>query len=348
MLLENLYKEQKNAISFVRLLLALCVVVSHSFKLLKMNGEPQLHDLDGSPMNLGYFAVRAFFALSGFVIAISALSNDDPKRFLGARIARILPGYFFSLAGVFFVVVPCLIVFFGSEATSWEDVYGSLARFVLIAFLIPIAAPVGLEGLNSGTHLEVAVGIPLNASLWTLPLEIKSYLIIWLLLRFRVSLKYLWVVFLLVFCLLLAKSFLPDVFNLLIPDVSLILTFLTGSIIAVYFRKRKVSNLGLATVLLAASFFLVILQKELADVLVGLIISLVFPMIIYLLKIRFTWYRADYSYGTYLWGWPIGTLVSVFSDSSMPLMNLFLCIGLSVALGILSWHTVESRFLIPK
>lgn len=74
----------------LRLCLAMAVVASHSWTLL--TGDAGAQPLAGtSYVNLGSIALNGFMALSGYYIASSALRSGDMARFARARAARIFP-----------------------------------------------------------------------------------------------------------------------------------------------------------------------------------------------------------------------------------------------------------------
>jgi peptidoglycan/LPS O-acetylase OafA/YrhL len=70
----------------IRVVLASLVIISHSFALLG-DKEPIVW-----VSTLGSFAVHGFFAMSGYLVATSALRFKSVPRFLGARALRIIPG----------------------------------------------------------------------------------------------------------------------------------------------------------------------------------------------------------------------------------------------------------------
>src|ERR671927_618625 len=76
-----------NSLNFLRLLLALTVIVSHAWPLGGLGKEPLL---DGrSP---GGYAVYGFFALSGYLITGSRL-NSRLGDFLKRRVLRLYPAF---------------------------------------------------------------------------------------------------------------------------------------------------------------------------------------------------------------------------------------------------------------
>jgi peptidoglycan/LPS O-acetylase OafA/YrhL len=55
--------------------------------------------------------------------------------------------------------------------------------------------------------------------------------------------------------------------------------------------------------------------------------------------------RGDFSYGTYLYAFPIQQLLVLRLGPGSPLANAALALPLSVLAGVISWHAVEKHFL---
>ena len=57
----------------------------------------------------------------------------------------------------------------------------------------------------------------------------------------------------------------------------------------------------------------------------------------------------DFSYGVYLYGWPVQALVFYFfKDYIHPYSFFFIALPISVLMAFLSWHLVEKRLLKLK
>ena len=82
-----------NNFDFLRLVLALTVIFSHSYIVAgKTNKEP-LFRLTGGQVGAGGLAVTGFFILSGFLITKSWLHAAGLWDYLRHRVLRIYPGY---------------------------------------------------------------------------------------------------------------------------------------------------------------------------------------------------------------------------------------------------------------
>src|SRR5271156_1804319 len=101
----SIFDNRKNNLEFVRLLLAVLVILSHSFPLATgtERTEPLLMATRGQT-TAGTIAVDLFFVLSGFLITNSFLSSSSLWGYLRKRIRRIYPGFIaVSLVGALIV-----------------------------------------------------------------------------------------------------------------------------------------------------------------------------------------------------------------------------------------------------
>jgi peptidoglycan/LPS O-acetylase OafA/YrhL len=153
-----------NAITPMRLWLALLVVFSHAYPVGGF-GRDGLFDVTGQ-MQLGTVAVIGFFGLSGFLLAQSR-SSSSLGRYALRRALRILPGLWVCLVLIGLVAVP-LAVALGGRASPDE-----VARFIgSAATFQPL--PVDIPGLYAGTGVPFIVDAPL----WTLPWEVYLYAVL--------------------------------------------------------------------------------------------------------------------------------------------------------------------------
>ncbi len=93
--------ELPNSLNFIRLVLATFVIFSHTPYIVagvKVDENPLWKEF----YVFGDFAVNAFFAISGFLIAHSAYRSSAGS-YLVKRILRIFPGYWVSILFVIFI-----------------------------------------------------------------------------------------------------------------------------------------------------------------------------------------------------------------------------------------------------
>ena len=90
-------------LNFIRLILALFVLYSHSYPLGGFGGDPVFLGIKGT--SYGSFAVGSFFALSGLLVSLSA-QRSTPERYLISRFLRIIPAFFAVLIFSSLVIGP--------------------------------------------------------------------------------------------------------------------------------------------------------------------------------------------------------------------------------------------------
>jgi peptidoglycan/LPS O-acetylase OafA/YrhL len=86
------FDPKNNSIGFLRLILAIAVVYSHSFAL-GGYGLDFIKNITHRQYSIGSFAVDGFFACSGYLITASYLRSQSFTVFLWHRFLRLMPGY---------------------------------------------------------------------------------------------------------------------------------------------------------------------------------------------------------------------------------------------------------------
>lgn len=152
-----------NSYDFVRFCAASAVLFSHHFDLAGY-AEPSV---PGYGEDFGQLGVQVFFCLSGFLICRSLHQSTDWRRFLAARVTRLLPNL------VFVLVTASLVTLIWYR--NWEHaadhlgyVASNLAMFVS-----------GVMHDIPGVFTD-AVRPAVNEPLWTLPYEVWLYVALFL------------------------------------------------------------------------------------------------------------------------------------------------------------------------
>lgn len=151
--------EAKNNFDAVRLGLALTVVVFHIFAL------TNLSFLQGLALFNADFAVKGFFAISGFLVTKSYLSSSSVGEFFEKRARRIYPAYF----GVILICLFLGIIFTDLDSQSFLR-HPDTMKYVLsnLTFLNFIQSSLP-EVFNSNPLKHM------DGSLWTIKVEICLY-----------------------------------------------------------------------------------------------------------------------------------------------------------------------------
>ncbi len=173
---DELTYQNNNNFNLIRLIAASSVLLSHSYTVVTgdANTEPLRLSLG---VTFGSIAVDVFFLISGFLITSSMKNSDSAILFVGARFLRIFPALVVSLV-VTVALVSCIYI-------ASVD-FTSAVNYVWRNSLLVVDMPTRIDGLFSNNP----AGPGFNASLWTLPVELRMYrnvLIIWLLGSVRIS-----------------------------------------------------------------------------------------------------------------------------------------------------------------
>lgn len=330
--------DRDNNLNLIRIIAALCVVVSHSYPLTIGPGaiEP-LERLTGEP--LGFHAVVVFFVISGLLIARSFERSDTLMRWTSARVLRLFPGLLFALALTAFVLGPLVTSltadgYFGSAAT-WTYVPRNLLLFDL---------QMNLPGVFAKNSYPVVT----NGSLWTLFYEVLCYGGVFLagicgLLSRR---KLFGALMLLVFVpIYVAEPLYADMLSQRILRIlQLSYPFALGMTVYVYrdfvrLDWRIMAALWLAAILLAKTpFYELIFVAALGYT----VLWLAFVPKGFVLNYN----RAgDYSYGTYIYAFPVQQLFAMLLPDAGHVINMVLSVPVTVMLAALSWHLIEKPSL---
>jgi peptidoglycan/LPS O-acetylase OafA/YrhL len=160
----------KNNFDLIRLCAALAVMFGHSYVLQLANGQ---HDpvtqLFGRE-SCGSLAVFAFFLMSGILISASFDHQRSVSRFLVLRVARIWP----ALAGCSLFAVFIVGPLFSTWTT--RDYFASPAPWYFLGHMLTIVH--GLGWVLPGVFMNNPFVGAINAAVWTLPLELKCYLVV--------------------------------------------------------------------------------------------------------------------------------------------------------------------------
>ncbi|MBI1220928.1 MAG: acyltransferase family protein [Rhodobacteraceae bacterium] len=323
-----------NNFNLIRLCAATAVLVSHAWPLTGGPGTPEpLQRLTGH--SLGTLAVYVFFAVSGFFVSASFARRASAADFLIARGLRLFPALAVSLLLVVLVLGPVvttlpLAEYLGAPGT---------ARFLLrnLALVDPLYSLPGVFEANPYPKVE--------GSIWTLGYEVACYAMVCLAgltgltqrprplaLAFG-AYGVMWVA--------AATVHLPQ----RVEDLHLLsLPFVLG-MAAWHARDR----LPLSFAGVAALVLLAVLLRPTAAAFPALVAALAYATFWagYLpLRAARLWNRAgDYSYGLYVYAFPVQGLVVWALGALTPAQNIALALPPTLALAVLSWHLIEKPAL---
>lgn len=329
MTLEKTFNPKLNGLNAIRLLLAVSVIVWHSFPLTGARHTPPL-----VTQLLGEGGVDGFFAISGFLIVSSWMRRPHWWQYLQARFLRILPGFWVCLIVTAFVIAPIGVTLSG-HAISNAFVQHS-AMYVAKNASLRIT-----EFGISGTPTGVPYPGVWNGSLWTLWWEFLCYLGVLVLglsrlLTFRITIPA-------IFAGCLAVAMCADAHLLsnfyLVNGSRFGLMFAAGAL--VYQLRRR---LPARWPLVAVAAGLTVAACALPDYRVLAALPLAYMVITAgaLVKIRRLRFENDISYGTYIYAFP---LQQVLASAGLYALGVPLfavaAVVLVLPVAALSWYAVE-------
>jgi len=335
---------RNNNFNLIRLIAALSVIFSHSVAVLGLPPEREIF-FGRLGFSLGEMAVDVFFVTSGFLVTGSLVGRGSLVAYLWARALRIYPALWVMLLLTVFGLAPAL------TSLPLADYFASPKTreyFVKCATLIW-----GLRYSLPGVFETLPLKSEFNGSLWTLPIEVRLYLDLaaaWFVLALLPAIR--------VKALRLAIPLAAAAWFVLIlkikltggangPDIRIFM-FLYGS--SLYLWRDKMPMQWAALVALPAALIAASFDKTAFFVVYTLSLA---PLVMHLAYLpggairRFN-ERGDFSYGVYIWAFPIQqTLALLFPGLALWAM-IALSAAASLAVAYLSWNLIEKRALAHK
>lgn len=341
-----------NNFNLLRFIAALLVLYSHSFALASVTSSEPLHSIIG--MTWGRIAVDTFFVTSGFLVTGSYFQRNNLFVFAWARVLRIYPAL---IAAVLFCV---FIVGLGfTTLSAWEYITSETTLKFLAKNVILFC---GVEYNLPGVFDNVPWKNSVNGSLWTLPYEVKMYvhlaffLFIFGYIRRRqlnigqLKQYLLFVAFIAIIANITThfqwfpyiQSFIPA------KSIRLFYMFFAG---AAYYVWRE--NVLFSLKVFTAISFALLMSSFHSEVFFVFYIVFLPYLILFLAyvpsgKIRDFNKIGDYSYGIYIYAFPVQQSISAMIPGVSVATMIIVSILVTFFLSFLSWHLIEKRFLKMK
>lgn len=326
-----------NNLNLIRAIAATAVLVSHAFPITLGPGATEPFSVS-TGHSLGGLAVYAFFAISGFLISMSFMRSSSWLSFLAARFLRLVPGLVVSLLLVAFVLGPIVTSLSPGAYFTHIETYTFVIRNTLLAplqFTLP-----GVFETQPYTAVE--------GSIWTLFYEVICYMGVFALGIVGILGKRLWMAlifaaYLAVWLLIEAKGGHPRLMAL--QDLSL--PFVIGMAFYLWQDRLPLSFIGVVVLSGLAWALRDLLIYDLA-----LVLALSYA-VFWLGYVPGGLMRAynrlgDYSYGIYIYAFPLqGAAVWALGPQS-PLTNMIVAFVPTLILSVLSWHLIEGPALNAK
>lgn len=328
-------EHRSNNFDALRLIGALLVVLGHGYALLGRQGDV--------PVVLGYqlqtIGVMIFFAISGYLITASWSRTRNPVTYALARCLRIFP------ALVVVVLVTALVI--GPLVTTLPrgEYFDNPGTATYIVNNIKLLVTFPLPGVWEDLPYATAV----NGSLWTLFVEFLCYAAVPFLFVFPRFVRPLGALVVLAVVIHLAEvpqHESPVFWGVRLRDAAGLWAFFAGGAL-LRLAGQRFSWFRFRTDIAVAGTAVLFLVDEVAPGLALEVASVVVPYVVLTIGLARTPYIAqsarfgDFSYGLYLWAFPVQQLVvDVFGVQRMS-VNLLMVVTITLALAALSWHLVE-------
>lgn len=334
----NYDKGRDNNYNLLRFIAAVLVIYSHSHPLSGIQQDPLL--LATGHTDLGTVGVSIFFVISGFLVTKSFIMRKNLLIFMEARLLRILPGLsvavLFSafVVGVFVTNTPLQ-----SYLTSWETFSYVLRNISLmkVYYYLP------------GVFVNNPYSRVVNGSLWTLPQEIRMYILVAFFGGLGILARKNIFNFAMLTCILIFILFQNN-FPILSDNTKYIklashfafgaFCYINRSVIPVHFSILGIL-LTAAVLLHNTHYSLLLLNMALSY---GVIWFAYYPSDVIR---RFNLF-GDISYGLYIYAFPIQQTIVYISGNILPIQIFALSLPLTMIPAMLSWYFIEKPALSLK
>jgi peptidoglycan/LPS O-acetylase OafA/YrhL len=325
--LEFAFQNKANNLNLIRLIAALLVIYGHA-NAISGRGPPDFAALYLGYKFIGGIAVDVFFVISGFLITSSALNKNGLTYYAASRVLRIFPALIVCILITVLIVGPALTVSenYWTSSQTWKYLWRNSLAFKTEYFL-----PGVFE-----THHDKGV----NGSLWSLVVEVRLYILIFLLALLGI-LKRQSLFNGLFFSVLLLGYFIPNFGDSIFAYENhrhVAIMFFIGA-----FCWINQKSIPLNSFILLVLFCFAAALHNTPKFAVGYIILLPYLVLYLMFAPGFQWFNGlgDYSYGVYLYGWLTQQLVLVVMPKADNFQLTIWPSLLALLLASGSWHLIE-------
>ncbi len=330
-----------NNLNLLRFIAASMVLFSHCYPLSgHIDEEPLAHAVGFT--DFGTVGVVIFFGISGFLIAQSLTRSRSILWFVSSRALRLLPALIFSTTFCVFVIGPIATDL--PQRAYWADA----RTWVYFFHTVALDPQVELPGVFGNNALPRAI----NGSLWTIPLEVWCYGVLALasilgLVRRR------WAFTLALVAMGFAFAGMETFVRKHVPSGStftspyLVATFRFGAWLYLY---RGVVPVSVASTMVVLVLCVLALSTSLVRYGFFGGIAYLALFLAYHPKLSVRWFLrlGDYSYGIYVFAFPVQQFLVWWLHVHTPLTLFALAFPATLAMAIVSWHLIERPALALK
>lgn len=327
-----------NNFNLIRIIAAYAVLVSHSFPLATGGAEPFRDTLGMTP---GSIAVDIFFVTSGFLVTASLLTRQSTIEFVWARVLRVFPALLVMLLLTVFVLGPLFTTLPWSSYFTDPKIY----KYFLKSLTLITGIEFNLPGVFENNPYKSAV----NGSLWTMPSEVRLYailVVIWVLLsaipRFRSTAFGFTIILGAIFAGVLVVC---GHFGLIESNPRLPFMFFTGS--AFFVLKERVVLSQIAFSILAVALLLASANSAIFFIVYTAALAYMLFFVAYIPSGIIRKYNklGDYSYGVYIYAFPVQQSTAALLPGISVLYMVTLSTVFTLVLSVISWHFIEKHAL---
>ncbi|ASQ87049.1 acyltransferase family protein [Mycobacterium intracellulare] len=338
MKLGQVFDPRNNALNALRLALAAEVMLFHSWSATGRLPATAIRQL------LFAVGVDGFFAISGFLISRSWLSDPRVRDYLVARALRILPGFYVCLIITAFIFAPVSVAIQGGSPMK---LLGSAGP---IEYIVKNSALAYLQQSVAGTPHGVPAAGDWNGSLWSLVYEAMCYLAVAGIglagLASRKWVSPVMLAFAVFGATLLPPLTLTQAWTIPQLVVRSAIMFAAGALL---YQWRDVIPARWS--LVAVSVIMVLAASQLPDYRLVAALPLAYAVIVSgsLIKHRRLRLRTDLSYGVYIYAFPVQQLLAICGLVKLNPLAFFPIAALAtLPLAAASWFLVEKPAMALK
>lgn len=345
MMLSNYTQGKDNNFNLIRFIASISVLVSHSYAIHfgSSDYEPLTQELGRS---LGSLAVDVFFITSGFLIYASLNRATSLRDYALSRVLRIFPGLIVVTALTVAILGPVttdlsLLNYFSSSQT-WEYAIRNSVLIMRVEYELP------------GVFTNNPLGPAVNGSLWSLPFELYMYITLPIVMLISSALfrglqhhQSIVLISYIAMSFTIRSSF--DIGSLFIQKFLLLgELFYTGALL--YSLRKYIPTdaqyFVLAITLATTSCIFMDAHTPILTVSISyIIIWLAYRPSGIIRKFN---HLDDYSYGIYIYAFPLQQLLTFWNATDNILQHIFYSLALTLLFAALSWRFIEKKALTLK
>jgi peptidoglycan/LPS O-acetylase OafA/YrhL len=336
------HAKSSNNFGALRLFFAVLVILSHSFDLVDGDRSREILTRIFGTLSFGELGVDGFFLISGYLVTKSFQESQSTREYFLKRVLRIYPGYVVA----YLLCVLAIGPFVGGQIAS-------LPVIKTFTYIVSLQTP-EMDGVFAGTPYP-----HLNGSMWTIAYEFRCYLLVLAVgLAGLLSKRSILVILTVASLALSAKH--PVVWNcfpyrlvpyLGDPNFSLRFTGVFGCGALFYLYRDRIRYDWRPATLAVFGLIALMFSRHLAEAALAILGG--YLLFWFAFKVRSTalaavGYKADISYGVYLYAWPVQKLLIWLYPGISPWLVFIETTAIASILALGSWWLVEKPFLSLK